>query len=201
MEVLGEALPGWIAALRFDKSMRWNQSGVTFARPVRWLLCIYGEGERCRVVPFEYAGLCSGNLTRGLRFRQPESLAVHSHEDYLAYLHGQGIQLEVRKRREEIQKQVQQLAAEAGGQVLDEADLLAEVANLVEAPVAFCGSFERTYLKLPQEVLVSVMKKHQRYFPVAATACQRWAIYGGAASIFHRRAQWGRRRDAAGDRG
>ncbi len=167
VEVLGEALPGWIAALRFDKSMRWNQSGVTFARPVRWLLCIYGEGDSCRVVPFEYAGLCSGNLTRGLRFRQPESQAVHSHEDYLAYLHGQGIQLEVRKRREEIQKQVQQLAAEAGGQVQFEADLLAEVANLVEAPVAFCGSFEGTYLNLPQEVLVSVMKKHQRYFPVA----------------------------------
>jgi len=82
-------------------------------------------------------------------------------------LHCQGIQLEVSKRREEIQKQVQQLAAEAGGQVQDEADLLAEVANLVEAPVAFCGSFEGTYLNLPQEVLVSVMKKHQRYFPVA----------------------------------
>jgi glycyl-tRNA synthetase len=168
VEVLSEALPGWISALRFDKSMRWNQSGVNFARPIRWLLCIYGAGDDCQVVPFEYAGLCSGNLTRGLRFRQPESLAVRFPDDYLEYLRGQGIQLQVNRRREEIQRQVQLLAGETGGQVRDEPELLAEVANLVEAPAAFCGSFDRTYLKLPQEVLVSVMKKHQRYFPVVA---------------------------------
>jgi glycyl-tRNA synthetase len=100
VEVMSEALPGWIAALRFDKSMRWNQSGATFARPVRWLLCIYGEGDHCRVVPFDFAGIHSGNLTRGLRFRHPERQAVRSRE-YLAYRTA-GHTAGSLKRREEI---------------------------------------------------------------------------------------------------
>lgn len=172
VEVLSEALPGWVAALRFEKPMRWNHSGTAFARPIRWLLCIYGEGESCWVLPFEYAGVSSSDTTRGLRFRQPETKAVRSPAEYLAYLHGQGMLLEAGQRREAIQHQVRALAAQAGGQVLEDARLLAEVANLVEAPVALLGSFEQQYLGLPMEVLVSVMKKHQRYFPVAGRATQ-----------------------------
>lgn len=168
LDVLSQALPGWIGALRFEKPMRWNQSGVSFSRPIRWLLCIYGAGETCLVVPFEYAGVSSGNHTRGLRFWQPETLEVHSPQEYQAFLTGQGIELQTSRRREEIQQQVSQLAQEAGGQPPNEPELLAEVANLVEAPVAFRGAFDPAFLKLPREVLEAVMKKHQRYFPVIA---------------------------------
>ena len=60
-DVLAEALPGLVAGLRFDKSMRWNSSNVSFSRPIRWLLAMYGAGDACQVVPFEYAGLtCRG---------------------------------------------------------------------------------------------------------------------------------------------
>ena len=169
-EVLAEALPGLIASLRFDKSMRWNRSNTAFSRPIRWLLALYGLGEACRVVPFEYAGLRSGASTRGLRFREPEEFVVSGPEDYFSRLAGQGIVLEMEARRGQIREQVRALAADAGGVIAEDAGLLAEVANLVEAPTALRGSFDESHLDLPREVLISVMKKHQRYFPVEKAA-------------------------------
>ncbi|TLN15390.1 glycine--tRNA ligase subunit beta, partial [bacterium] len=162
-EVLAEALPGLVAAIKFDKPMRWNASGVFFSRPIRWLLALLG-GE---IVPFEYAGLVSGNTTHGLRFHQPENIPVCGKEDYFTALRQQGILLDPEERKIAIQVQVQRLIAQAGGdpEKMD-AGLLDEVTNLVEAPTALLGSFEREHLSLPPEVLVSVMKKHQRYFPV-----------------------------------
>jgi glycyl-tRNA synthetase len=161
-EVLAKALPDLIASLRFDKPMRWNRSNVAFSRPIRWLLALYGE----QVVPFEYAGLASGNITRGLRFTQPAELVVKDPLAYFALLAGQGILLDVAGRQRRIEAQVNALAQAAHGQISDDPALLAEVANLVEAPAALCGTFDPSHLELPREVLVSVMKKHQRYFPV-----------------------------------
>jgi glycyl-tRNA synthetase len=160
--VLAETLPGLIASLRFDKSMRWNSINVAFSRPIRWLLALFGE----QVVPFEYAGLSSGDATRGLRFHDPTEFTVSSPQDYFAHLVAQGILLDVAERRQRIQSQVEALASEVGGEVVSDADLLAEVTNLVEAPTALRGTFDPSHLKLPREVLISVMKKHQRYFPV-----------------------------------
>jgi glycyl-tRNA synthetase len=166
LNALAEALPGWIASLRFDKPMRWNSSNVVFSRPIRWLLALYGEAGSCQVVHFEYAGVQSGNLTRGLRFQQPEEFCVSSAQAYFEFLGKQGILLDVTERQSVILRQVQALAQEVGGIIEDDPALLAEVANLVETPTALRGSFDPNHLKLPREVLISVMKKHQRYFPV-----------------------------------
>lgn len=162
LEVLGEAMPGLIAAIHFEKTMRWNQSNVAFSRPIRWLLALLGG----QVVPFEYAGLRSGNQTRGLRHLEPEVFTVSSVEEYFAELERQGIVLNSQERQKQILSQVQALAAEVGGEIAADPDLLTEVANLVEAPTALHGSFDESYLQLPREVLTTVMKKHQRYFPV-----------------------------------
>jgi glycyl-tRNA synthetase len=162
LDVLAEILPQVIASLKFDKSMRWNASNVAFSRPIRWLLALYGA----QVVPFEYAGLVSGNRTRGLRFRDPVDFMVRGIEDYHGVLAGQGIVLDPARRREMISIQVKQLAAEVSGVVPEDPGLLDEVTNLVEAPMALRGEFQPAYLDLPREVLISVMRKHQRYFPV-----------------------------------
>jgi glycyl-tRNA synthetase len=162
VEVLGEALPGLVAGLKFDKSMRWNRSNVQFSRPIRWLLALLGE----QVVSFEYAGLRSGQVSRGLRFYEPAEFSVKDPADYFGRLKEQGILLDGDERRRAVAGQVQALAREAGGAIADDPALLAEVANLVEAPTALLGSFDPSHLKLPREVLISVMKKHQRYFPV-----------------------------------
>ncbi len=155
-------LPKLIGKIKFDKTMRWNESKAAFSRPIRWFLALYDGVE----IPFEYAGISSGKTTRGLRFLQPQQYAVSSIEDYFAYLKSQGILLEQDQRKQVIREQVTRIMQNAGADVEIDEDLLDEVNNLVEAPTAFQGSFEETYLNLPPEVLISVMKKHQRYFPL-----------------------------------
>ena len=148
--------------LKFEQSMRWNVSAVAFSRPVRWLLAMHGE----HVVPFEFAGLQSGSTSRGLRLGKPESFKVESPKDYFAQLKKQGILLDVDKRRGVIKGQIQVLALKAVGSVPTDLELLTEVTNLVESPAALLGEFEASFLELPREVLIAVMKKHQRYFPI-----------------------------------
>ncbi len=99
--VLAEALPGLIAGLRVDKTMRWNASGAAFSRPIRWLLALFGK----TVVPFSYAGLISGDSTRGLRFRDPETCVVDGIPAYQAFLRSQGIVLNPAERSRSILEQ------------------------------------------------------------------------------------------------
>ncbi len=162
IEVLGAALPGWIASLKVGKSMRWNASNVAFSRPIRWLLALL-DGQ---VVPFEYAGLRSGRLTRGLRFHTPEAVEIANPMAYFSTLAEQNILFDPAERKAAIAAQVARLMQQAGGAPNVDEGLLDEVANLVEAPTALIGHFEESHLQLPPEVLISVMKKHQRYFSV-----------------------------------
>ena len=160
IEVLATELSGLIAGLHFEKSMRWNASNVAFSRPIRWLLALFGD----QLVNFEYAGLPSGNTTRGLRFHTPEEVAVRNSQEYFEFLKNQGIEIDPVARRQQIEKQVKDLIKKESNNLSMDAELLEEVNNLVEAPTALLGSFDASYLALPGEVLVSVMKKHQRYF-------------------------------------
>lgn len=161
-DVLSKALPSLISEIHFDKSMRWNSSNVWFSRPIRWILALFGEN----VIPFEFAGIKSGRVTRGLRFSQPEESSLENPQAYFDFIKHQGIILDVEERKQLISKQVSNLAGDAGGTIVTNGDLLSEITNLVEAPTALRGGFEPSHLQLPGEVLISVMKKHQRYFPV-----------------------------------
>jgi glycyl-tRNA synthetase len=169
-EVLTEALPGLVAGIKFDKSMRWlpvsslagNGTGVVFSRPLRWFVVLLGE----MVVPFEYAGLRSGNVTRGLRPYNSPEIVVPSADKYFEVIKKNGIVLDVEERKALIESGVKRLAASVEGQAIIPPELLAEVANLVEKPMPFLGRFDQEFLSLPKDVLISVMKKHQRYFPL-----------------------------------
>jgi glycyl-tRNA synthetase len=169
-EVLAEALPKLIAEIKFEKSMRWlpasraagNDSGVAFSRPIRWLVALFGE----TVIPFEYAGVVSGNVSRGLRPYDSPEIHIPSADKYLDLMREAGIVLDKEERKASIVEQVKQAAALVGGEAIIEEDLLSEVANLVEMPTAVMGGFDPEFLSLPRDVLISVMKKHQRYFPV-----------------------------------
>ncbi len=160
--VLAEALPAWIARLSFPRSMRWDQSGVAFSRPIRWLVALLGE----TVIPFSFAALESSRVTRGPRPAGSPPVALSAAEDYRSMLSSYGVLVDAAARREEIRRQAEAAAAQVGGEIPDDPTLLAEVANLVEVPTALLGSFEEHYLALPQDVLIAVMTKHQRYFPV-----------------------------------
>ncbi|GAB4565905.1 MAG: glycine--tRNA ligase [Anaerolineae bacterium] len=160
--VLSEALPRLIAGLHFEKTMRWNESGVAYSRPLRWYVALWGD----QVIPFEYAGVASGRTSRGPRCTGSADLTIPSADAYWSILEEQGVIADRQARREAVQEQISRLAATVDGVVPEDPALLDEVTDLVESPAALLGHFESRYLDLPPEVLMSVMKKHQRYFPV-----------------------------------
>lgn len=163
VELLQERLPAFYRSLKFSKSMRWNDSGDSFSRPVRWLVALLGD----TLLRFEFAGLKTDRVTKGLRFSSEPTKILRSTGEYPAYLESQGIILNNITRRETVWGQASNLAAKVGGQLQKDEMLLSEVTNLVERPTALLGSFDPRYLEsLPSEVLIAVMKKHQRYFPV-----------------------------------
>ncbi|RPI93566.1 MAG: glycine--tRNA ligase subunit beta [Chloroflexi bacterium] len=169
-EVLAEALPKLVESIKFEKSMRWlpasrragNESGAAFSRPIRWLVALLGE----MVIPFEYAGVVSGHTTRGLRPYDSPEIVVPSAGKYFDVIRDAGILLDKEERKASIVEQVNQAAALVGGEAIIEEALLNEVTNLVEMPTAVMGGFDKESLSLPRDVLITVMKKHQRYFPV-----------------------------------
>jgi glycyl-tRNA synthetase len=163
-QVLVEALPGLVAGIRFDKSMRWNASGVAFSRPLRWFVALLGD----MVIPFEYAGLTASRITRGLRPYNSPAILIPNADEYAGLLKANGILLDVEERKALIAQGARSMAASVGGEAMLPDELLSEVANLVEKPTPILGSFDRDFLALPKEVLISVMKKHQRYFPISS---------------------------------
>jgi len=161
-EVLAEALPKLVANIKFEKSMRWNESGVAFSRPIRWYVALLGD----MVIPFEYAGVASGNTSRGLRPYDSPDIKISSADKYFDTIREAGIVLDKEERKASIVEQVNEAARLVGGEAIIEEGLLSEVANLVEMPTAVMGGFNEESLALPRDVLISVMKNHQRYFPV-----------------------------------
>ena len=163
-KVLKQVLPEIIKSIHFRKSMKWGDSSLTFTRPIRWILCIY-NGKK---LSFELEELKSGSISYGHRFNSPKPFTVKDWKGYLSELKKRKILLNQDERKDLISKQVNALAKKLGGFTELDEELLETVTNLVEYPVVIHGNFEKRFLNLPPEVLISVMKKHQKYFPVYA---------------------------------
>ncbi len=159
--VLSGLLDDLIAALPWPKSMRWGQREEAFVRPVHWIVALLGD----EVLPVSFAGVTAGATSRGHRFLAPEPFPVTSDlGGYLQALRERFVIVDPAVRREMIAAEITRVEAEAGAQVREDAALIAEVANLVEYPSAICGSFDDAFLEVPEEVIVSAMRSHQRYF-------------------------------------
>ncbi|MEZ4767560.1 MAG: glycine--tRNA ligase subunit beta [Caldilineales bacterium] len=169
LEILPGLLVRLISGLRFEKTMRWASGGVAFSRPLRWYVALLGD----RVVPFSYANARSGRVSRGLRSQDSPVIEVPDAATYFAVMAQNGIVVDREERRRLVLEQVTALAASVGGQIRDEPALLDEVTDLVEQPAAILGRFESRFLDLPADVLTTVMKKHQRYFPVVGGSVDR----------------------------
>lgn len=157
---LEEILPRVIGRIPFKKSMRWKDLEVRFARPMHWIVALY-DGQ---IVPFSFGELQSGEHSRGHRFMAPEAFAVADLDDYLIKLEQHQVVPDVGKRRQLIATQIEQLAAQVGGQANPDEELLDEVTFLVESPQALLGRIEEQFLQLPAELLITSMREHQRYF-------------------------------------
>lgn len=162
-EVLPEIILQMITGLNFPKPMRWAYSELRFARPIRWLVALYGE----ETVPFAIENISAGRTTYGHRFLSTGQLELAAAGEYRTKLEKEGyVLVDQDERRELIWRQIQELAAAEGGKVEPDEDLLEEVTHLLEYPTALCGGFSQDYLELPKEVLITPMREHQRYFPV-----------------------------------
>jgi glycyl-tRNA synthetase beta chain len=165
-ELLPALLEELLRAIPFPKSMRWATSKLSFARPVQWLLALYGG----KVVDVAVEDLRAGNSTRGHRFMSPDSVQVQNFDDYLAQLQAKSVFADLDKRQEmvveEVKKAVREQAGTEAVPLIDEG-LLDIVTNLVEKPHGVCGTFNQKFLALPAEVLITSMREHQKYFPVA----------------------------------
>jgi glycyl-tRNA synthetase len=164
VEVLADIFAEVVSGLRADKNMRWSDPKLSFSRPIRWLLGLWGP----IVLPVGVSQLAAGRTTYVHRSDAQPFVQVSDADAYRKIVSERGIVLSFEDRRSRILKEAKRLAAEAGGMVAAEAEaaLLDEIANLVEQPTAILGGFEQRYLELPEEVLVGVMRKHQRYLPV-----------------------------------
>ncbi|MBE3577700.1 MAG: glycine--tRNA ligase subunit beta [Limnochordales bacterium] len=161
-ELLPELLRNAITSLTFPKSMRWGDGELRFARPIRWLVALFGE----EVIPFELAGVRSGRETRGHRQLGPGPIVLNRPDEYVRVLAEAGVIVDSEERRRRLIAEVERAAREAGGRADLEPELVDEVVNLVEYPTAFVGSFPAEYLSLPEAVIITPMRHHQRYFPV-----------------------------------
>jgi glycyl-tRNA synthetase beta chain len=159
-EVLSEVFPRILADIPWPKSMRWGSEGFPFVRPIHWMIALYNGS----VVPFEVAGIKSGNTTRGHRFMAPRMIQVTSLDDYLATLGKNLVLVDQKKRAEKVEDVVAKAAAGVSGLPIKDEELVSTVANMVEHPSAVCGSFDKAFLSIPSPVLITAMKKHQKYF-------------------------------------
>jgi glycyl-tRNA synthetase beta chain len=163
-DILGETLPGVIEGIHFPKTMYWTgKSGPRFIRPIRWLVALLG-GE---VVPFEIAGVPSGNTTQGHRrlSKASTTIAVAGWKDYEQKLRENCVLVSTEERRRRIEQQAAALMV-GRRRVRSNARLLQTLAYLTEYPTPLLGGFDPAYLSLPEEVLETVMLHHQRYFAV-----------------------------------
>lgn len=161
-DLLSSLLPKLIKAIPFPKSMRWGTERLTFARPIHWLLALYGGA----VVPFAVGGVASGDHTRGHRFMSPESVRITDFENYLDTLREKFVIADLAERRALVVAEVEKAAQRVGGQIVPDENLVDTVANLVEFPNAVCGVFDDRFLVLPDAVLITAMREHQKYFCV-----------------------------------
>jgi glycyl-tRNA synthetase beta chain len=159
---LGQVLPGFILSIPFPKSMRWMDKDIRFARPIHWILAIYGGAT----VGFEMNGIKSGNVSRGHRFMSPGAFLVKDFKSYQLQAEPNFVVIDPEVRKARIIKQVEELARTKKGTVLEDSGLVDEVTNLVEYPVAVMGSFSQDFLRVPKEVLITAMREPQRYFSV-----------------------------------
>lgn len=165
-EIVAEVLERTIRTFPWPKSMRWGSGTLKWVRPLHSILCLLTTEAGAEVVDLEVEGIRSGNTTEGHRFMAPGRFAVSGFDDYVAKLKAAKVVLDSAEREEILWNEAQTLAFARGLELVPDRGLLAEVAGLVEWPVALMGDIAETFLGLPPEVLQTSMKEHQKFFSV-----------------------------------
>ena len=161
-DLLHEALKKIVLSLNFPKSMRWGDGDLRFVRPIHWIMALLDS----TTIVFEIDSVKSGNITKGHRFLSPGSFVVKEISSYVNLLENNYVIADPEERRRKIEEGIENLAVSIEGRALRDEELLTTVTNLVEYPVPVLCEFPPEYLRLPRELLITVMKDHQKYFAV-----------------------------------
>ena len=178
-DLLMKTAPEIIKSIPFPKSMKWGNNDFRFVRPIHWFLSVYDE----KPLIFETDGITASNITYGHRFLAPAAIEVKNAAEYKEKLENAFVYVETSKRRDIILAQIKEIEAKENVCVEIDEDLLNTVSDLVEYPNAILGSFEDSFLTLPEEVLITSMKIHQKYFPVKDSGNTLINKFVGVANI------------------
>ncbi|QTA79082.1 Glycyl--tRNA synthetase, subunit beta [Desulfonema limicola] len=162
VKLLGDALPGIISSIPFPKTMKWGELTVTYTRPIQWIMAMLGTN----VIPFTYGDINSSNISFGHRFMHPDPIKLSAPGQYIEALKNAGVIADLDERRDMVAQEIKKTAQELGGKILEDEELVDTVKNLVEYPVVAAGKFDREFLEVPDEVLITAMREHQKYFSV-----------------------------------
>ena len=161
-DVLPKILDTVLRKIEFEKNMKWSDKEFRFARPIKWFVTLL-NGE---ILPFEFEGIKSSNVTRGMRIFASQNIVLENESDYEKMLEGNVVIPSREKRKQAILDSVHNNCEQDGDRVVVNDYLLEEVVNLVEYPYAIKGEFSADYLSLPEDIITITMETHQRYFPV-----------------------------------
>ncbi|MBB4607302.1 glycyl-tRNA synthetase beta chain [Xanthomonas arboricola] len=178
-DLLPDILREAIAAMPIPKPMRWGAHEYAFARPVQWLVLLFGDS----VVPAELLGVRGDRLSRGHRFMHQGEVSLAAPGDYVEALRAAHVLVDADARRARIVEEVEAAARQAGGSARISDDNLEQVVNLVEWPSAVLCSFERDFLAVPQEALIETMEINQKFFPVLDDGGKLTEQFIGIANI------------------
>ncbi|AVX05219.1 glycine--tRNA ligase [Maritalea myrionectae] len=164
-DILANLLPGTIEKFPWPKSMRWGKGKLSWIRPLRAITATFGhEGEDPEIINFEVDGLKSGDITYGHRFMAPDAIKVRRFDDYAHALEQNKVVLDFERRKEMIRADAANLAFAQNLNVIEDEGLLDEVAGLVEWPQTMMGRFDEKFLSLPEEVVITAIRAHQKCF-------------------------------------
>lgn len=161
-DILMETLPGIILGIDFPKKMRWADLDISYARPLRWIVSLFGN----HIVPFTIGNITAGRESTGHSQLHPWAFALVKAEDYLPILKDHKVIADIAERKKIIAKKLREIEESQGAQAVEKEKVLNQVVNLVEWPELLIGTFKAEYLKAPKEVLISEMVEHQKYFPL-----------------------------------
>ena len=164
--ILKQILPEVILSTPFPKTMRWADLDISFARPIHSVLALLGP----QVVSFQVGNIKSGRTTFGHSFMHPKKIKISDPAEYIQKLAHVDVMVDIETRKQATAREIKAAAATVGGNVLRDDELLDIVTNLVEYPVATAGRFDDDFLNIPEEILITAMREHQKYFAVVDDA-------------------------------
>ena len=162
--ILGQrnGIPEVILATPFPKTMIWAELNIYFARPIHSIVALFGD----KALSFSLEDIKSGRYSYGHYFMHPRKIKISSSKDYIKTLGSAKVLVDLQTRKKSVEKEIHKAAKSVGGEILPDDDLVDIVKNLVEYPFATAGSFDKEFLKVPGEVLITAMREHQKYFAV-----------------------------------